>query len=125
MRLGNEILEPVVRRITENGGTPVAIVTDNARNLKLATTDREQPGATIRTATQICSVQGLTGQRMLHISCSVRTAHLILKDMESRFPGFLVFKKGVKTLFAFLRQKTVTQVLKSWGHREGDSYSRH
>ena len=113
-----EALEPVVRRITENGGTPVAIVTDNARNLKLATTDREQPGATIRTATQICSVQWLTGQRMLHISCSVHTAHLILKDMESRVPGFLVFKKGVKTLFAFLRQKTVRQVLKSRGVTE-------
>ena len=113
-----EALEPIVKRIIENGGMPVSIVTDNARNIKLATTDRDQPGRTIKTATQICSVQGLTGQKMLHISCSVHTANLILKDIEREVAGFRAFKKGVKTLFAFLRQKTVRQVLRSYGVSE-------
>ena len=105
-------LQPVIERITDNKGIPIAILTDNARNLKLAATDRSQPGPTIDTGLQVCSVQSLTRQNMLHISCSVHSANLILKDIEKEIPDFIDFKKGIKNLFAFLRHRNVRQKLK-------------
>ena len=111
-------LQPVIERITDNKGIPIAILTDNARNLKLAATDRSQPGPTIDTGLQVCSVQSLTRQNMLHISCSVHSANLILKDIEKEIPDFIDFKKGIKNLFAFLRHRNVRQKLKCHGVHE-------
>ena len=73
-----EALAPVIDAILNHQGKPIAIVTDNARNLKLATTDTNQPGRTIDTSAQISSIQSRTGQPILHISCTIHSAHLLL-----------------------------------------------
>lgn len=111
-------LNPIIMEVTKAGGIPIAIITDNARNLKLATTEHGQPGPTIDTSSQICSVQSLSHQHMLHISCTVHTANLILRDLEKELPGFVAFKKGIKDLFAFLRERKVRAALKALGVRE-------
>ena len=111
-------LSPIVTEVTKAGGIPVAIITDNARNLKLATTEHAQPGPKIVTRSQICSVQSITHQHMLHISCTVHTANLILRDLEKELPGFANFKRGIKDLFSFLRERKVRAALKARGVRE-------
>ena len=111
-------LTPIVQQITGAGGIPIAIISDNARNLKLATTDPLQPDPKIDTSSQICSVQTLSHTHMLHISCTVHTANLILRDLEKELPGFVAFKKGIKDLFAFLRERKVRAALKAQGVTE-------
>ena len=55
---------------------------------------------------------------MLHISCTVHTANLILRDLENELPGFANFKRGIKDLFSFLRERKVRAALKARGVRE-------
>lgn len=111
-------LEPIIRNVCGHQGRPIAIVTDNARNLKLATTDSDQPGRTIDTSCQISSLQSRTGQRILHISCTIHSAHLVLTDLTKKVTDFGKFKKDMKKLFKFLREKKVRQKLKELGVKE-------
>ena len=111
-------LNPIVTEIADAGGIPIAIITDNARNLKLATTDRQQPEPHIDTGSQICSVQSLSHKQMLHICCTIHTANLILRDLEKELPGFVTFKRGIKDLFSFLRERKVRAALKAHGVTE-------
>ena len=113
-----EALSPIIDTIRSHQGKPISIVTDNARNLKLATTDAEQPGRTIDTSSQISSIQSRTGQPMLHISCTVHSAHLILRDLEKERPDFATFKKGIKNLFAYLRERKTRTALREIGVTE-------
>ena len=113
-----EALAPVIDAILNHQGKPIAIVTDNARNLKLATTDTNQPGRTIDTSAQISSIQSRTGQPILHISCTIHSAHLILRDLEKESPDFVAFKKGIRNLFAYLRERKIRNQLKELGVRE-------
>lgn len=111
-------LEPIIRNVCGHRGRPIAIVTDNARNLKLATTDCHQPGRTIDTSCQISSIQSLTGQKIMHISCTIHSAHLVLTDLTKKLPDFQTFKKEMKRLFKFLREKKVRQKLADLGVKQ-------
>ena len=113
-----EALSPIIETIRSHQGKLISIVTDNARNLKLATTDANQPGRMIDTSAQISSIQSRTGQPILHISCTIHSAHLILRDLEKESPAFVTFKKGIKNLFAYLRERKVRNQLKELGVKE-------
>ena len=110
-----EALSPVIDTIRRHQGRPISIITDNARNLKLATTDTHQPSRTIDTSGQISSVHSRTGQPLLHISCTIHSAHLILRDLEKESPEFVAFKKGIGQLFAYLRERKIRNQLKELG----------
>ena len=92
----------------------IGIVSDNASNILLATTDKNQPGPKINLQNQVISVQKLFNMKTLHISCGIHTANLILKDMMID-PNFASFKNGLVKLFKFLREKDIRLLAREKG----------
>ena len=98
----------------KDGVFTTSIIKDNARNLLLATQDSKQLGPGATTQSQSTSVQKLTGNHMVHISCAVHTVNLALKDYGSACEDFKHFIDGIGSLFAWMRQKDARQKLKSY-----------
>ena len=103
-----------LQRAKDDGVFTTSIITDNARNLLLATRDSKQLGPGATTQSQSTSVQKLTGDHMVHISCAVHTVNLALKDYGSACEDFKHFIDGIGSLFAWMRQKDARQKLKSY-----------
>ena len=99
-------IHDVIDYYLKKGSNLIGIVSDNASNLLLATTDQSQPGPKMNLRNQITNIQSLINMKTLHISCGIHTANLILTDMMSD-QGFKWFKEGLLKLFRFLREKDI------------------
>ena len=104
-----------VTKMRNDGIHVTSLITDNAKNITLATRDASQQGPGMTTVTQLTSVQQLTGLKMLHISCGVHSANLALRDYETASIEFKKFTAGVSALFKWLREKPVRVYLKKKG----------
>lgn len=98
----------------KKNSTIIGVVSDNASNILLATTDKSQPGPKINLQNQVTNIQSLIGMRTLHISCGIHTSNLVLKDMMVD-NGFKSFKEGLLKLFKFLREKDIRIIAKEKG----------
>ena len=74
-------LHSVLEYYLKKNSTIIGVVSDNASNILLATTDKSQPGPKINLQNQVTNIQSLIGMRTLHISCGIHTSNLVLKDM--------------------------------------------
>ena len=106
-----EALSVPLRKAMDAGAVITAIITDNARNLVLATTDCAQGGIAPTTV----SVQQILGTPILHLQCGIHTANLTITDYCHESPDFATFKKEITDLFKFLRKKAIKKKLKKAG----------
>ena len=107
-------LHAVIDYYLKKNSTLIGVVSDNASNILLATTDKSQPGSKINLQNQVTNIQSLIGMRTFHISCGIHTANLVLKDMMND-KGFKLFKEGMLKLFKFLREKDIRFIAKEKG----------
>ena len=101
--------------VTENGGIIVGCVTDNAKNLALATTSASQAYPKVNTDKQVTSIQEISGIPIIHISCGVHTVNLVLQDLEKVDEKYSKFRTDIMALFKFLREKTIRTKAKGIG----------
>ena len=109
------VLADPVRKVREAGAVVTAILTDNAKNLCLATTPSDFPGPGLSLSNQKTSVQQLTNTSIIHVSCSVHTTHLILADLAKEDANFVKFKSDIQSLFRYLHLRPVKQFMRSHG----------
>ena len=110
-----EVLAGPIRELSQRDVIVISVVTDNARNLALATTPTDLPGPGLCLTNQRASVQLLTGVRCVHVSCGIHTSQLILADLMRENEAFAKFKEGIQALMKHFKQKSVKVVLRRLG----------
>ena len=105
----SHMLEEPLKEVAKSRGIPIAIVTDNAKNL-VAATSPVAPAERNRT-----TIQQLTNQQLVHVRCSVHTTQLALSDLAKRNQPFRDFKRGIQELLLYLHEKKVKKVLRDLG----------
>lgn len=107
-----EALAHPIADLLKNDVIVVAIITDNARNLVLATTSPDQNPAG---ASKDASVQSLVQSPILHIQCGIHTTNLVIADYCRVSEDFCEFKKDITELFKLLRSKPMKRKLRRQG----------
>ena len=108
-----EALAPPIGELLKTNVLVVGIITDNAKNLVLATTSTAQDPKLA--STQNASIQSLLKTDILHIQCGIHTTNLVIADYCRNSEDFCTFKKEITELFKHLRSKQVKLKLKNRG----------
>lgn len=110
--LAKELQNPI-KRIEKKEAVIIAIITDNAKNLSLATTSSAQNPRF--TKNQITCIQELTRLPIFHVPCGIHTINLVISDYEKKSKDFSSFKIGITEYFRKLHSKPVKNVLRQAG----------
>lgn len=110
--LANALQKPI-KRVESKGAVIIAVITDNAKNLTLATMSSAQDSQF--TKNQITCIQSITRLPIFHVPCGIHTINLAISDFEKISNKFKNFKDNITQYFKKLRLKQVKQTLRQAG----------